>query len=59
MARIEQNNHYASDVVAGAIIGTVVGRAVVRRHNGTKTGLIDVQPYVDGNGCGLRFSKDF
>lgn len=32
-SRIHQNKHYASDVVAGAIIGTVIGRTIVRRHN--------------------------
>ena len=58
VARIEQNTHYASDVVAGAILGTVVGRAVVRRNNGTRTGLLEIRPYVGGNGYGLRFSKD-
>ncbi len=59
VARIEQNAHFASDVVAGAILSTVVGRAVVRRNNGTKTALLEVTPYVDGNGYGLRLSKDF
>jgi len=28
-SRVNDNEHYASDVVAGAIIGTVIGRAVV------------------------------
>lgn len=32
-SRIHHNKHYASDVVAGAIIGTVIGRTIVRRHN--------------------------
>ena len=30
LARLEQNGHYASDVVAGALIGITVGRAVTR-----------------------------
>lgn len=59
VARVEQNTHFASDVVAGAILGTVVGRAVVRRNNGAKTALLNVRPYVDGQGYGLRFSRDF
>ena len=29
-ARVENNAHYASDVIAGAVIGTLIGRAVVR-----------------------------
>ena len=33
LARMEQGEHYASDVLAGALIGTAVGNAVVRFHN--------------------------
>src|ERR1019366_5142562 len=33
-ARIEQNAHYASDVVAGSLIGWSVARAVVHRNQG-------------------------
>jgi len=32
-SRMENNAHYASDVVAGALIGTLVGRTVVRLHS--------------------------
>lgn len=32
LSRMEDSAHYASDVVAGALIGTLVGRAVVRLH---------------------------
>jgi len=59
VARIEQNTHFASDVIAGAILSTVVGRAVVRRNSGAKTALFDVRPYVEAQGYGLRLSKDF
>jgi membrane-associated phospholipid phosphatase len=31
-SRMEHNAHFASDVLAGALIGTVVGRTVVRLH---------------------------
>lgn len=33
LARMEQGQHYASDVLAGALIGTAVGNAVVRFHD--------------------------
>lgn len=33
LSRMQQNAHYASDVLAGAIIGAVVGNAVVRIHD--------------------------
>jgi membrane-associated phospholipid phosphatase len=32
LARIEHKAHYASDVLAGAIIGASVGRAVVHSN---------------------------
>jgi hypothetical protein len=32
LSRMEQNAHYASDVLAGALIGIAVGNAVVRIH---------------------------
>ena len=32
-ARIEQNAHYTSDVVAGALLGWSVARSVVHRHD--------------------------
>ena len=58
-SRVEQNSHYASDVVAAAIIGTVVGRTIVKRHNTPKEGAFAVTPYFDGQGSGLVFSKSF
>ena len=59
-SRIEQNSHYASDVVAGAIIGTVVGRTIVKRHNRLrKPDAFTLTPYMDGRGSGLVFSKSF
>lgn len=59
LARIEQNAHFASDVVAGAIIGTVVGRAVVARHNQPVQHGMTVAPLIDGRQVGLVCSCDF
>lgn len=58
-SRIEQNAHFTSDVVAGAVIGTVVGRAIVHRHNQAKPGAVAFAPYFDGRAQGLMLSKDF
>ncbi len=58
-SRVEQNSHYASDVVAAAIIGTAVGRTIVKRHNKPREGAFTVTPYFDGQGSGLVFSKTF
>jgi len=59
LARIEQNAHFASDVVAGAIIGTVVGRAVVARHNKSAQHGMTVAPLIDGRQLGLVCSYDW
>jgi membrane-associated phospholipid phosphatase len=59
LARIEQNAHFVSDVVAGAIIGTVVGRAVVARHNKAMPHGMTVAPLIDGRQVGLVCSYDF
>jgi membrane-associated phospholipid phosphatase len=37
-ARIEQDAHWSSDVLAGAILGTVVGNAVVKVNDGIRAG---------------------
>lgn len=59
-SRIEQNSHYASDVVAGAIIGTIVGRTIVKRHSKPRQWTLTMTPYWGGQGTtGLMFSKDF
>jgi PAP2 superfamily len=59
LARIEQNAHFASDVVAGAIIGTMVGRAVVARHNKAVQHGVTVAPLIDGRQVGLVCSYDW
>ncbi len=59
-ARIEQNAHYASDVVAGSLIGWSVARAIVHRHNGPRDPRkLSWSPYAGGGGTGLMFFKSF
>lgn len=59
-ARIEQNAHYTSDVVAGSILGWSVARAVVHRHNQAPNAKrLSWTPYATGNGVGLVFSEMF
>ena len=59
-ARIEQNAHYTSDVVAGAVLGWSVARQVVHRHDDLPNPKrLSWTPYVTGNGGGLIFSKAF
>lgn len=56
VARVQQNRHFASDVIAGSAIGWAVGKAVVHRH--TLPGQVEVAPWF-GDGFGLMVSKDF
>jgi PAP2 superfamily protein len=59
-ARIEQNTHYTSDVVAGALLGWSVARSVVHRHDGPPNPKkLSWAPYINGNGGGLMFFKSF
>lgn len=59
-ARIEQNAHYASDVVAGSLIGWSVARAIVHRHDGSPDPKkLSWTPYANRDGVGLVFSKSF
>ncbi|MBI2813736.1 MAG: phosphatase PAP2 family protein [Opitutae bacterium] len=58
-SRIEQNAHFTSDVVAGAIIGTVVGRAIVHRHDRAKPGALALAPFFGGHAQGVMLQKEF
>ncbi len=59
-ARIEQNAHFASDVVAGSLIGWSVARAIVRRNNGpVNPRQLSWTPYTNGSGVGVVFFKSF
>lgn len=58
-SRIQQNAHFASDVVAGAVIGTVIGRAVVHRHDRPKEEAFNISPLIDRDVTGLVIEKQF
>jgi len=59
-ARIEQNAHWASDVVAGSLIGWSVARAVVHRNDATPDPRkLSWTPYANRNEVGVVFSKSY
>lgn len=58
LARIEQEAHFPSDVVAGAVIGTLVGKAIVRYNKGHRTG-ITLTPAGDGQTTGAYLRIEF
>lgn len=58
-SRVVLDQHWTSDVVAGAALGIVVGRALSRRHAQNRRGF-DFFPFVTGEGdvavgAGVRF----
>ena len=63
LARIEQNEHWASDVVAGAILGTVIGNAVVilneRQRRGAPGPKVTFSPLLAPRGGGLLLTASF
>jgi membrane-associated phospholipid phosphatase len=60
-SRITNNKHNLSDVVAGATIGIITGRTVVRT-NGEPTGrkrTFNLHPMTDANGSGVGLGASF
>ena len=64
-SRIQQDKHYLSDVVAGATLGYIVGRTVVRVNNRAldggpgRTARLDVAPLVGRKLRGVRVALTF
>lgn len=58
-ARINQGAHWLSDVVAGAIIGDIAGRMVIRYHGDRATGRFMVLPTRLNNGAGVAMVVRF
>jgi hypothetical protein len=59
MDRINTRDHFASDVVAGAFLGTTVGRFIVHRHGDEKAGVLskadfEIIPISHGLAARLR-----
>jgi membrane-associated phospholipid phosphatase len=54
-SRMEEKAHYASDVVAGALIGIVVGNAVVRLHESQRF-RISAAPTVNRGSAGVALT---
>ena len=54
LARIHDHAHFASDVFAGAVIGTTIGRSIVHRHTGApEHASWEVVPIAAPRGAGL------
>jgi membrane-associated phospholipid phosphatase len=57
--RVEQNAHFTSDVVAGALIGWSVARCVVRHNDESKVPRFTLIPYSNGRSSGLLCARSF
>ena len=58
-SRIQQNQHFASDVVAGAFIGYTVGRTVVRHNNVSPPTSFQFVPWSERHVVGFQLAKCF
>ena len=59
LARMYHDAHFASDVAAGALIGTLVGKSVVRHNQSLRTGTIVVTPEISTSMAGFRLTRFF
>jgi membrane-associated phospholipid phosphatase len=56
LSRISDNQHFLSDVLFGAALGTAVGRGVARIHKNKTGGNLSIMPYTDGESTGVALS---
>ena len=59
IARIYHQAHFASDVVAGAMIGTLVGKSVVSYNNGLRSAKVALLPELAPGLIGVRIAGSF
>lgn len=55
-SRIERKDHWASDVLAGALLGTLVGRAIARFNKNKR---YQLSIYSDGDTTGIKITHRF
>jgi membrane-associated phospholipid phosphatase len=59
VARSYHGAHFASDVLAGALIGTLVGKSVVAHNKPMRTGKVVLQPEFAPQLVGVRITANF
>lgn len=59
VARTYHQAHFASDVLAGALIGTLVGQSVVDYNEQRRAGKVALLPDTSSGGIGLRVAGNF
>jgi hypothetical protein len=58
-ARSYHGAHFASDVLAGALIGTLVGKSVVAHNNPLRSGKVVLLPEITPGSIGVRITSNF
>ena len=51
-SRLNESQHYLSDVLAGAALGFIVGHTITREH---EDGRLAIYPMISPHGAGIRF----
>jgi hypothetical protein len=59
LARTYHHAHFASDVVAGALIGTLVGKSVVKHNTSLRSGKLVLLPELGPSLIGVRIAGSF
>ncbi len=59
LARTYHDAHFASDVLAGAMIGTLVGKSVVAHNTALRSGKVALLPVVARGLIGIRIAGSF
>ena len=59
IARIYHDAHFASDVTAGALVGTLTGKSVVAHNKSLRSGSIIVTPEIGADMAGVKFTREF
>lgn len=62
LSRVAQDNHWATDIVVGTVIGITMGRWLVARHKRQQTGTepprVEISVVPGGNGLRLTYRLD-
>ena len=56
LSRLSYNNHFLSDVIFGAALGTAVGRGVARIQKKGENREVSILPYSDGYSAGFMLT---
>jgi membrane-associated phospholipid phosphatase len=59
LARSYHDAHFASDIAAGALIGTWTAKSVVAHNRQLRNGAITLSPEISGDRIAVRLSKNF